>query len=203
MSAVQKLPDWITPEEYLESEPASEVRREYVLGHVYAMAGASDDHSRITLNICSELRERLRGKRCEPFSTDMKIRIRHANDTFYYPDVTVACDPTDNAKYFRERPSVIFEVISPDTERTDRREKAYAYWRIPSVEMYLLVEQDQQRITVLRRAESDWKAETLEGPSAVVKLECIGVEIPFERIYERTAIAASDARNEARKPSTP
>lgn len=187
MSAVQKLPDWITPEDYLESELASDVRREYVLGHVYAMAGASDDHNRIAGNIFGELRDRLRGRRCEAFINDMKVRLRHANDTFYYPDVTVACDPADNAKYFRERPSVIFEVISPDTERTDRREKAHAYWRIPSVEMYLLVEQDRQRITVLRRAESDWKTETLEGSSAVLKLECIEVEIPFERIYERTA----------------
>jgi Uma2 family endonuclease len=157
------------------------------------MAGASDDHNRITANICGELRERLRGKPCEPFATDMKVRIRQANDTFYYPDVTVACDPADNAKYFRERPSVIFEVISPDTGRTDRREKAYAYWRIPSVELYLLVEQEQQRITVLRRSESDWQAETLEGASAVLKLDCLGVEIPFERIYERTAISKPSA----------
>ena len=60
------------------------------------MAGASDDHNRVVLNICGELRERLRGKRCEPFMADMKLKMP-GSEAFYYPDVLVACDPTDNA----------------------------------------------------------------------------------------------------------
>ena len=189
MTAAHKQADLLTTEEYLEGERASEVRHEFLFGRVYAMAGASDDHNRITGNIFGELRERLRGKRCEPFATDMKVRIRQPNsDVFYYPDVLVACDPADNEKYFRERPTVIFEVLSPDTERTDRREKAMAYFQILSVQLYLLVEQDKPRITLLRRADAGWQMEVLEGRSAVLKLEALGVEIPFERIYERTAV---------------
>lgn len=197
MSAIAKPAGWISPEEYIEGERASEVRHEYVDGYVYAMAGASDDHNRIVLNLGAELHAALRGKRCEPFSTDMKVKIPPTfADVFYYPDVMVVCDPTDNAKYYRERPSIIFEVISPETERTDRREKAIAYRQIPTIEAYILVEQDRMAITVLHQAEVGWRREVLEGPQAVLKPPGIDVEIPLERIYERT-VAAGASRSSA------
>src|SRR5947209_20560256 len=113
-SAVAHPQHVISVEEYLEGEKFSEVRHEYIGGHVYAMAGASDDHNRIAVNIVGELRERLRGKKCEPFGTDMKLKIP-GSQAFYYPDAQVVCDPTDDAKYFRERPAVVFEVASPET----------------------------------------------------------------------------------------
>lgn len=188
MTALPKLNETITPEEYLDGEPLADVRHEYVDGHVYAMAGASDEHNRIAGNIYHELRSKLRGKKCEPFFTDMKVRIPPAfADAFYYPDLLVTCDPTDNAKYFRERPTVIIEVLSPETERTDRREKAFAYWQIPALQSYVLVEQDRLAVTVLHRAEIGWRREELAGRAAVLNLKGIGVKVPFKVIYERTA----------------
>jgi Uma2 family endonuclease len=188
MSAILKPAEWISIEDYLEGERLSEVRHEYVDGYVYAMAGASADHNRIAGNIFGELRAALRGQRCEAFIEDMKVKIppRFA-DVFYYPDVLVAGDPADNAKYYRENPTVIFEVISPETERTDRREKAIAYRQIPTIEAYVLVEQDRMAVTLLRRAEEGWDSEHLEGPGAMIKLDTLGIELPLERVYERTA----------------
>jgi Uma2 family endonuclease len=178
---------YVSVEEYLEGERNSQVRHEYVEGHVYAMAGASDDHNRIAGNIFSFLHSALRGKPCEPFINDMKAKIQLAS-AFYYPDVLVACDPTDKEKYYRERPVVIVEVLSPETRRTDEREKAVAYRLVSSVEVYLLVEQDRSRITALHRADNDWRREVIEGRTVALKLECLGVEIPMERIYERTGV---------------
>ena len=188
MTALPKLNETITPEEYLDGEPLADMRHEYLDGHVYAMAGASDEHNRITRNLLTSLHRSLRGKRCEPFSTDMKVKIPPAfADAFYYPDLLVTCDPTDNAKYFRERPTVIIEVLSPETERTDRREKAIAYWQIPTLQNYVLVEQDHLTVTVLHRAEIGWRKEELAGRTAVLRLASIGVNVPFKVIYERTA----------------
>jgi Uma2 family endonuclease len=178
---------YVSVEEYLESELHSQLRHDYVEGHVYAMAGASDDHNRIAGNIFSFLHSALRGKPCEPFINDMKAKIQLAS-AFYYPDVLVACDPTDKEKYYRERPVVIVEVLSPETRRTDEREKAVAYRLVSSVEVYLLVEQDRSRITALHRADNDWRREVIEGRTVALKLECLGVEIPMERIYERTGV---------------
>ena len=187
MTAVQTSCNWISPEEYLEGERRSEIRHEYVYGSVYAMAGASDDHNRIAGNIFGELRERLRGRKCEAFINDVKAKVLPTSDVYYYPDVMVVCDSADNAEYFRERPTVVVEVISPDTERTDRREKALAYRDIPSVQSYVIVEQDRIEMTILRRSEVGWKTETLQGRNEILRLPEIGVDIPLERIYERTA----------------
>jgi Uma2 family endonuclease len=176
----------ISVEEYLEGERVSEVRHEYVDGYVYAMAGGSDDHNRIALNITSELREALRGKRCEPFGSDMKLKIPGSN-VFYYPDAFVVCDPGDNAKYFRERPTVIFEVLSPETERTDQREKHFAYTLIPTLKVYLMLSQQSRELTVLRRGRGEsWIAAVVSGAKAVLRLPEIKVEIPLARLYERT-----------------
>jgi Uma2 family endonuclease len=192
MTAGPKSSASISVEEYLEGEKIADVRHEYVDGYVYAMAGASADHNRIVVNLVSELRTALRGKSCEAFSTDMKVKIPPAfADAFYYPDIVVACDPKDNAKYHREDPTVIIEVLSPDTERTDRREKAIAYWQIPSVKNYVLVEQDRMNITVLHREEVGWRKEELDGKNAVLKLSSIGVKLPLSTIYERTAVSNS------------
>ena len=194
MTAIPKTSEQITPEEYLAGEKLAEVRHEYVDGHVYAMAGTSDEHNRIVVNLGSELRAALRGKRCEPFTVDVKVKIPPAfADAFYYPDVMVVCDPTDNAKYFRERPTVIFEILSPDTERTDRREKAIAYRQISTIQNYILVEQDRLAMTVLHRAEDGWRKEELEGQDAVLRLASIGVELPLAAIYERTAAWTQNA----------
>ena len=194
MSAIAKTTGLISPEEYLEGERLSEIRREYVDGYVYAMAGASDDHNRIALNLATELQTALRGKRCEAFTNDMKLRMPPAiPEAFYYPDVLVACEETDNARYFREQPSILFEVLSPETERIDRREKANAHRQIPSVKVYVLLEQDRIAVTVLRNAEAGWTTESIEGKDARLRLPEISVEISLERIYERTRTAKASA----------
>ena len=93
-SAIAHSQQLLSVEDYLEGERFSEIRHEYVGGCSYAMAGASDDHNRIAGNIYSELRALLRGKRCEPFVADMKLKLP-GSQAFYYPDVLVACDPAD------------------------------------------------------------------------------------------------------------
>src|SRR5207237_5640402 len=147
-SAVTRSQPLISVEEYLEGERISEIRHEYIWGKVDAMAGASDDHNRIAINILSQLVERLRGKRCEPFGADMKLKVP-GGEAFYYPDALIACDPSDSATYFRERPTVVFEVLSPDTERTDQREKRFAYSLILSLKVYVIVALDKSELTVL------------------------------------------------------
>src|SRR6266550_4545501 len=162
-SPVAQSQHLISVEDYLEGERLSEIRHEYVGGKVYAMAGASDEHNRIAINIVSELVERLRGKRCEPFGADMKLKMP-GSEAFYYPDVLVSCDPSDNAKFFRERPTIVFEVLSPDTERTDQREKRFAYTLIPSLKVYVIVAQDKSELTILRRGKrGKWVGEVLGG----------------------------------------
>src|SRR5437667_6360776 len=155
------------------------------------MAGASDEHNRIAINIVSQLVERLRGKRCEPFGADMKLKMPDS-EAFYYPDALIACDPADSATYFRQRPTVVFEVSSPDTERIDQREKRFAYSLIPSLKVYVIVAQDKPEITILRRVKRGYsREEVVSGRDCGLKLPEIKISIPLARIYQPTARAAT------------
>src|SRR2546423_65871 len=111
MSVAPRSDQKISVEEYLAGELQSEVRHEYLGGDLYTMAVASMEHNIIAGNIYMALREHLRGGPCQVFMSDMKVRLKdaQAEDYLYYPDVMVACDPADNALYYRERPVVLIE----------------------------------------------------------------------------------------------
>lgn len=169
--------------DYLEAERKSEVRHEYIGGDLYAMAGASEEHNIISLNIAAAIRAHLRGKPCKVFIHDMKAKVFAQLTLFYYPDIMVACDPDDDDRYFKSKPKVIVEVVSDSTRNTDEREKLLTFMQLPSLEEYVLVEQDQMKVTIHRRA-VNWIPEVLEGQEASLKLLSIGFEMPLSEVYE-------------------
>ena len=186
MSAIAaRLPE-ISVEEYLADELLSEVKREYLGGVVYAMAGASEAHNRIATRLLSMLDTRLRGKPCEPFGSDMKVRLRPLDSTyFYYPDAMIACDPTDSGHGWRERPAALFEIISEETARVDDGEKRISYLQLPSLQAYVRIEQARPEVVVDRRTPDGWKSERVSGLDAVVRLPELGIELPLAELFER------------------
>ena len=188
MTALATQQAWITPEDYLEGEPLSDIRHEYACGRVYAMAGTSAAHNRIAGNLYAALNLHLSGKACEAFINDMKIRVESGSDSFfYYPDVMVACDLSDNAEYFRRFPKVVVEVLSPSTERTDSSEKLRAYQSIPTVEVYILISQHDAQVTFFRRA-NQWRREVVAGSGSRLEIPELQFGIDFARLYERTGL---------------
>jgi Uma2 family endonuclease len=178
-----------TPEEYLAAERVAEQRNEYLAGAVYAMAGTSWDHERIAINICGELRAQLRGKPCEVAASNIKVQIRKGTSQFfYYPDATVDCGEARGNSLFAEEPRVIFEILSPETERIDRVEKLYNYQTLPSLLAYVLVDQQRLAVTVYRRTNDEWTVELLTKQEDVLKLPEIECALPMTAIYERTQL---------------
>lgn len=179
-----RQPAWISAVDYLEGEQQSEVRHEYIAGTIYAMAGASEEHNTIAINVLAELRAHLRGKPCRPFIADMKIRVHIGqDDIFYYPDIMVVCDARDADRYFKRYPRVIIEVLSAETERTDRREKFLNYTRIETLEEYVLIAQDQAEVTILRRA-NQWHPEIVTGVGEALCLPSLNFTLPLATVYE-------------------
>lgn len=174
-------------EEYLESEKLSDVKREYVGGVVYAMAGASVRHDTLVANIVGSLVGSLRGKRCRAFTPDMKIRLKFPTHfRFYYPDATVVCDrdpPSEEA--FIDNPVVVFEVLSRSTRRLDQGEKMDAYLSMHSLSVYALVEQEVPLITLHRRTDQGFVRETCEGLGSALALPEVGLDLPLSHIYDR------------------
>ena len=183
MQAAEEL-EFISVEDYLAGERCSDVRHEYIGGTVYAMAGTSKEHNTVSLNLATELRAHLRGSRCRVFMVDLKVRLEVAgSDIFYCPDLAVACDPRDTDRYFIRYPKVLVEVLSPETERIDRREKFLSYTQIETLEEYVLVAQDRLEVTVFRRA-NNWPPEVLRQPDQHLRLTSLDFGLPLSMVYE-------------------
>lgn len=159
------------------------------------MAGAKNAHNRIATNLLVALGRRLTGKPCEPFNSDMKVRVRLPTHTrFYYPDAMVVSAPNSPDETFQDKPVVIVEVVSEATRRIDEGEKREAYLTIPTLAAYLVVETDQPRVVVHRRTDSGFIAEVYEGISAVIPLEAIKAELPLAEVYERVELPTEQSR---------
>ena len=179
MDTAEVLP--LSEQEYLAAEQTAEIKHEYIDGQAYAMTGASINHARVSGNLHAELRQRLKGQPCEAFVADVKIK---AHGNYFYPDVMVICErsPSDT-EYVKHAPTVIVEVLSPSTRKKDLTTKKLAYLNLPSVQEYLLIEQDKCEVEVLRRNDNWAPAFYFLGDDIV--LESIGVTIPVAEIYER------------------
>lgn len=187
MSGAERAEYYSTPEDYLAGERVSQQKHEYLAGVIYAMAGTTVGHDRLAGNIYRNLGNQLSGHRCEVFSSDVKVRIRKdAADFFYYPDVTVDCSGAVNQALFADEPRVIFEVLSPDTERVDRGEKLRNYQALASLDLYALVDQFHIAVTAYRRTADGWAMEFLTERNDVLSLPSIECQLPMRVIYERT-----------------
>ena len=185
MSAAAK-PQPTTVDEYLAGEIAAEVKHEYLGGYIYAMAGGTNAHNRIASNVLGALHAALRGQSCAPFNSDTKIRLKlPAQVRFYYPDVSVICDPNSPDDTFQDQPVVIVEVLSRGTRRVDHGEKKDAYLSIPSLSVYLLVEQECPVVTAYRRTEQGFIEEIFADLSATIPLPEVGGHLRLSEIYER------------------
>lgn len=183
MTAAHKMVP-VSVAEYLAAERTAPEKHEYLGGYVYAMAGGKVAHNRIATNILVSLGTSLRGQPCQPYNSDMKVRVQVSPHTrFYYPDASVVCDSNPPDDSFQDRPVVIVEVLSSETRRIDETEKRDAYCSIPSLLVYLLVEQDTAQATVYRRNETGFVSEFYSGLDAVVPLPEIGASIGLIDAY--------------------
>ncbi|MDG4557506.1 MAG: Uma2 family endonuclease [Candidatus Contendobacter sp.] len=197
MSA-QLQPRWLSVEDYLAFEERSEIKHEYINGEIYAMAGASTRHNRITLNLASRLMGHLRGSPCEVFVADVKLHLKELEvQIFYYPDLMVCCDPDDRDPYYRTRPCLLVEVLSNETARIDRGEKLFAYARLDSLHAYLLLEQDRIGAALHWREDSDWRRAEFSDPQAELTLPCAGLTIRLAELYEGTGLPEASPNTES------
>ncbi len=199
MSAAKKV-ELLTVDAYLAGERVAKKKHEYAGGYVYAMAGAKNVHNVIAGTFYGLLFAKLRGRPCQPYNTDTKVRIRMATHTrFYYPDGMVVCEPNSQGDEFQDRPVVLAEVLSVSTRRIDEGEKCDAYLTIPTLSAYLLVETERPRIVVYHRTPEGFVPHGYDGLDAVIPLEAIGTDLALKELYERVdfASAARELEDEA------
>ncbi|SJM91262.1 conserved hypothetical protein [Crenothrix polyspora] len=167
-------------EDYLRGELISEIKHEYLEGQVYAMAGASKNHERVVMNIGAIFSGHLRNTRCDTYSSNIKVRV--GDIAFFYPDIMVVCeDNTDN--YYTDQPVIIVEVLSKSTRRMDETTKMRLYQTLPSLQEYVMIEQDIVDVEVCRRSEG-WISEHYFMGDEVM-FAAIDLTVSVNEIYER------------------
>jgi Uma2 family endonuclease len=170
-------------DDYLQWEEQQEDKHEYVDGHIYAMAGASENHIDITTNLTVILSNYLRGRDCKLFPSDMRLNIAVKN-IYYYPDLFVTCDERDRFnKKQKNYPCLIIEVLSESTEAKDRGVKFANYQTIQSLQEYVLISQWEQRVEVFRRSDKFWVLQTYTT-GETIELQSINIQISIDAIYE-------------------
>lgn len=175
----------VTPEEYLAFERQANRKSEFYNGEIFAMAGASRKHNLIVLNLASELRQQLKGKPCEVYSSEMRTRI--PNGPYVYPDVVAVCSEPqfeDEGLDTLTNPLVVIEVLSESTADFDRGTKFHHYRQIESLREYIVVDQAEPHIERFSRgSDGVWQLEDVTGLSAVLTVQSLGCTLPLAEVY--------------------
>jgi Uma2 family endonuclease len=188
---------WVSVEEYLAIDRAStDVKYEYMDGHMYAMSGGTIDHAEIAANLFFLLRRYLQGKTCRAFSSDVRVQV--AEKKYYYPDVTVSCNPEDWQQGTHDiirTPRLVIEVLSPSTESFDRGKKFRTYQACSSIEEYVLINTTHHMVETYRRQGKIWAYQHF-GPGQQVELGCIGFALPIADLYVNTDVPERESEEE-------
>ena len=176
----------LTETEYLELERRAEFKSEFFEGEVFALSGGTPLHSQIATNLAAEFRNQLKGKRCVPYNSDLRLKVE-ATGLITYPDLSVACGPLQFAAGTDDtvvNPTVIVEVLSDSTEAYDRGRKFENYRQMPSLREYLLVSQKQPRIEQFVRLESGhWLLQEAVGLGAALSLPSLEITISLAEVF--------------------
>lgn len=171
----------ISKDDFLQGEKVSDIKHEFVNGQVFAMAGASVNHNKITTNVVSAFLVRLRGQGCRPYSNDMLVKT--SADSYRYPDVMVVCDEDFvEDDYATQTPVIIVEVISKTTRQNDKQDKRLEYINMPSLQEYVLIEQDFVDVEVFRKNNGWQPSHYFLGDD--VLFESVEVTVSVEEIYD-------------------
>ena len=183
----------ISVNEYFTQEDDAVQKSEYFDGEVFAMAGGTLNHNRITINLVSLLNAKFQGKKCEVFASDLKIQVKK-DYHFTYPDVSVVCGEPE---FYEERkdticnPIVIIEVLSDSTMNYDRGSKFSAYRSIKTLTDYILVEQNTVHIELFYNEQDQksnnrvWSLKEYFDKENILYINSIRTQLLLEEIYKR------------------
>ncbi len=188
--AVQ-TPVRLTVEEYLAWEETNFEKHEYIDGEVRRMAGAALKHNQIAMNTGVAIANQIANSGCIVLSSDMRVKVGAAR--YFYPDLTVVCG---EAQFARDNemellnPVLVAEVTSPASLDIDRGEKRDFYFDLPSVQAYLIIDQDRPCLELCTRADDGWHTATFTDLGDFVPLRPLNCNLALADVYRGIAFDA-------------
>ncbi|RYG23324.1 Uma2 family endonuclease [bacterium] len=196
MDAVSIPQGTMTVEEFLAWEQTQEGRYELHRGRVvdvyaaYAMAGGSANHHRIQANLAFMCGNALRGRECRFLGKGPSVVVDEEGTT-YHPDGTISCPPVflSEKAGTLSNPTVVFEILSPSTQKKDQERKFDDYRAMPSVQEVVFIATDKARVEVYERRDEGWLLRVYL-PETQVHLASVNVDLSMEELYEDASFEA-------------
>jgi Uma2 family endonuclease len=177
MSAAIQLTD---ANSFLAWEALQEFKHEFDGMTAHAMHGCTAAHSTIRGNLAFSVGGRLRARPPRFYGSNLKIK---AACSIRYPDGVVVCSPLAPDARVITDPVVIFEILDEDSILIDFCAKNREYEATPSVQRYIILEQDAVAGTQFERRGDDWIGHILR-PDAILRMREIDVAVPLAELYE-------------------
>ncbi len=181
------IKNYISEQEYLEQEREATEKHEYFQGEIFAMSGASEEHNIISMNCSVVLGTKLKGKKCRPYGSDMRMNIPE-NTLYTYPDLSVYCneiETLDDKRDTAKNPTVIIEILSKSTRNYDLGQKFALYREIPTLKDYILI--DSEKVKVIRHTKTDnttWVLSEFSSINDTFEIKSLEIEMNLVDIYE-------------------
>lgn len=192
----------LTEAEYLEIERAAEFKSEFFDGEMFAMAGGTLQHSRISSNLTREFGIRLEKSPCESFNSDLRVKIE-ATGLYTYPDLSVICDDPRFVEGTNDtvvNPTVLVEVLSTSTEAYDRGKKFEHYRQIAALQEYLLVSQTEPRIEqFVRQPDGRWTLVEAFGLENSIEIPSLRITLSLAAVFRNVTFEPAPLRPSARR----
>ncbi len=180
---------YMTVADYLAFDEASEIRNEYIDGELYPMTGGTGSHSTVIAYVIGALINAVADSDCTVRSSDLRVRIDETK--YVYPDASVVCGESryeDEKEVTLLNPTVVVEVTSPSSIVNDHISKVEFYGAVPSIEGYLILDQERVFAEWYSRAESGWYLQQFSDVNDVIALEPLGCSLPLAQVYRKIAI---------------
>ena len=178
----------MTLDEFLWWNDGTDRRYELIDGFPVAMAPPAEAHRILALRLGSRIDAALAGRR--PCNAQIEPGVVRPGrvDSYYVPDIAVTCAPNEPGRQAMVDPILVVEILSPSTERSDRRVKLPAYQSLESVHEVLLIDPDSHHAELFRRENDHWGIELVRGPEATLFLASVGLRITMSELYEGIAV---------------
>lgn len=176
--------------QYVGLETFSETKHEFLDGEIYAMAGGTEEHSALAVELLHALRLGLGDRPCRAHTSDLRIFVESVG-LATYPDGSVICGPLEKYPPGPEttalNPAILVEVTSDSSEDYDTGAKLDFYKTIPTLREYIVVSHRERKITVHTREDASWTT-TVATAGQTVRVDSLEAVLEVDAIYRRSSI---------------
>ncbi len=174
----------MTVADYVEWEERQELKHDFIDGEVIEMTGGTRHHSEIMANITVAIGRQLDDSPCRLQTSELRIKVSQSR--YVYPDLSAVCGKAhmeDERELTLLNPVFVVEVTSPSSVVYDRLDKFEFYFDVPSIEAYLIVDQDRIRADLCTRTDEGWLVRVFNKLEDVLPLDALGCDLPLADVY--------------------